>query len=129
MGQAFQSNVRRQQNLDKECCSVLVVVISRKNFEQNEKPSKTYQYEAGAAWENLALEAATRGLVAHGMAGFNYEKARKELDIPDNFDVMAMIAIGKIGTKENLPQQLQEREHPNDRKPLAEIIMEGQFRK
>ena len=26
-------------------------------------------------------------------------------------------------------QQLQEREHPNDRKPLAEIIMEGQFRK
>lgn len=109
--------------------AVLVVVISRKNFEQNEKPSKTYQYEAGAAWENLTLEAATRGLVAHGMAGFNYEKARKELDIPDNFDVMAMIAIGKIGTKENLPQQLQEREHPNDRKPLAEIIMEGQFRK
>ena len=46
MGQAFQSNVRRQQNLDKEC-TVLVVVISRKNFEQNEKPSKTYQYEAG----------------------------------------------------------------------------------
>src|SRR6476469_9946724 len=86
--------------------AVLVVVISRKNFEQNEKPSKTYQYEAGAAWENLALEAATRGLAAHGMA---------------------MIAIGKIGTKENLPQQLQEREHPNDRKPLAEIIMEGQF--
>jgi hypothetical protein len=57
------------------------------------------------------------------------EKDRKDLDIPDNFDVMAMIAIGKMGTKENLPQQLQEREHPNDRKPLAEIIMEGQFRK
>jgi nitroreductase len=109
--------------------AVLIVVISRKSFEQNEKPSKTYQYKAGATWENLALEAATRGLVAHGMAGFDYEKARKDLDIPDNFDVMAMIAIGKIGTKENLPQQLQEREHPNDRKPLAEIIMEGQFRK
>src|SRR5438067_8835832 len=35
--------------------AVLVVVISRKNFEHNEKPSKTYQYEAGSAWENLAL--------------------------------------------------------------------------
>ena len=43
-----------------------------------------------------------------------YEKARKDLDIPDNFDVMAMISIGKIGTKENLPQHLQEREHPNE---------------
>ena len=42
---------------------------------------------------------------------------------------MAMIAIGKMGTKESLPLALQEKEHPNDRKPLAEIIMEGQFRK
>jgi hypothetical protein len=48
---------------------------------------------------------------------------------PDNFDVMAMIAIGKRGPKENLPPQLQERKHPNDRKPLTEIVMEGQFRK
>jgi nitroreductase len=77
----------------------------------------------------LALEAASRGLIAHGMAGFDYEKARKELDIPDNFDVMAMIAIGKMGPKENLPLQLQEKERPNDRKPLSEIIMEGHFRK
>jgi len=109
--------------------AVLVVVISRKNFEHNKKPSKTYQYEAGSAWENLALEAASRGLIAHGMAGFDYEKARKDLDIPDNFDVMAMIAVGKMGPKESLPPQLQEKEHPNDRKPLSEIIMEGQFRK
>ena len=33
------------------------------------------------------------------------------------FEVMAMIAIGKKGPKDNLPQQLQEREYPNDRKP------------
>src|SRR3989442_12168069 len=109
--------------------AVLVVVISRKNFEHNKKPSKTYQYEAGSAWENLALEATSRGLSAHGMAGFDYEKARKDLDIPDNFDVMAMIAVGKMGPKESLPPQLQEKEHPNDRKPLSETIMEGQFRK
>ena len=42
---------------------------------------------------------------------------------------MAMIAIGKKGPKDNLPQQLQEREYPSDRKPLAEIVMEGEFRK
>ena len=40
-----------------------------------------------------------------------------------------MIAIGKTGPKSNLPTQLQEREYPNDRKLLAEILMEGQFRK
>jgi nitroreductase len=109
--------------------ALLVVIVSRKNFEYNEKYSITHQYDAGAAWENLALEAPSRGLVAHGMQGFDYEKARTDLEISDNFDVMAMIAIGKKGPKDNLPQQLQERENPSDRKPLAEIVMEGQFKK
>jgi nitroreductase len=40
---------------------ILVVVISNKNFEYNGKFSITHQYDAGAAWENLALEATSRG--------------------------------------------------------------------
>jgi len=40
---------------------------------------------------------------------------------------MAMIAIGRKGHKNNISPQLQEREHPNDRKPLTEFVMEGQF--
>ena len=109
--------------------AVLIVVVSRKNFEHNEKYSITHQYDTGAAWENLALEADSKGLVAHGMQGFDYEKARLDLQIPDNFDVMAMIAIGKKGPKENLPSELQNKELPNNRKPLNEIVMEGTFRK
>jgi len=42
---------------------------------------------------------------------------------------MAMIAIMKKGPKDNLPEQLQEREYPSDRKPLEEIVMERKFRK
>lgn len=63
------------------------------------------------------------------MQGFDYERARADLQIPDNFDAMAMIAIGRRGHKDNLPPQLQEREQPNNRKPLTEIVMEGRFRK
>jgi hypothetical protein len=63
------------------------------------------------------------------MEGFDYERARVDLGIPDNFDVMAMIAIGKRGPRENLPSKLQEREFPNDRKPLVDIVIEGYFRK
>ena len=32
-------------------------------------------------------------------------------------------------TKGQSAQQLQEREYPSDRKPLAEIVMEGEFKK
>jgi nitroreductase len=109
--------------------ALLVVVISRKNFEFNEKPARTYQFDAGSAWENLALEAFSRGLVAHGMQGFDYDKARIDLVIPDDFEVMAMIAIGKKGTREGLPPELQEKEKLSDRKPLKDIIMEGFYRK
>lgn len=107
---------------------VLVVIVSRINFEYNEKPSVTHQFDTGAAWENLALEASMRGIVAHGMQGFDYQKAREDLNIPNNFDVIAMIAIGKRGPVEKLPPKLQQMEHPNDRKPLKEIIMEGCFK-
>ena len=109
--------------------ALLVVVISRKNFEYNEKPARTYQFDAGSAWENLALEAFSRGLVAHGMQGFDYDKARFDLEIPSDFEVMAMIAIGKKGPRESLPTELQEKEKLTDRKPLKDIVMEGFYRK
>jgi nitroreductase len=109
--------------------ALLVVVISRKNFEYTEKPARTHQFDAGSAWENLALEAFSRGLVAHGMQGFDYDKARIDLVIPDDFEVMAMIAIGKKGPREGLPPELQEKEKLTDRKPLKDIIMEGIYRK
>src|SRR5213593_3827003 len=51
--------------------AVLAAVVSHQNFEYNDKPSITHQFDAGAAWQNLALEAASRGLVAHGMQGFD----------------------------------------------------------
>lgn len=108
--------------------ALLAVVISRINFEFNEKPARTHQFDTGSAWENLALEASSRGIVAHGMQGFDYEKAKTELGIPADFEVMAMIAIGKRGPKENLPTELQDKEKPNDRKALKDIIMEGTYR-
>ena len=66
----------------------MIVVVSKKEFEYNGKviPSVTHQFDTGAAWENLALEATSRDLVAHGIAGFEYDKARKDLDIPDGYD-------------------------------------------
>lgn len=107
--------------------AVLAIVISRKNFEYNEKPSRTNAFDTGAAWENLALEAARRGIVAHGMEGFDYEKARRVLKVPDNYEVCAMVAIGKRGKKEDLPENLQKMEEPNGRRPLKEIVIEGVF--
>ncbi len=107
--------------------AVLIVVISKKTFDYNEKPARTHSYDAGAAWENLTLQGSLKALVIHGMQGFDYDGARRTLNIPDVFQVEAMIAIGKPGKKEDLPEGLQEREIPSPRKKLSEIVMEGNF--
>jgi len=109
--------------------AVLLVIISRKHFEHNNQPSVTHLFDTGAAWENMALEATYRGLIAHGMEGFDYGKARTVLDIPEDYDVVAMVAIGKPGKMEDLPKDLQEKEIISGRKPLKDVIMEGKFRK
>jgi len=117
-------------DFNKQWCtnaSVLVVVLAKKTFEHNGQPISTRQFDAGAAWENLALQAVTEGLITHAMAGFDYEKARKDLEVPDDYDVVAMIAIGKVGPKEKLSSELQAREVPSTRKPLSELVMEGKF--
>src|SRR5436309_11409700 len=108
--------------------AVLVVFISRKLFDYNDEPSVTHSYDAGAAWENFALQGFHQGLVVHGMEGFDYERARKELHIPDEFQVEAMAAVGKPGPKEWLPEKLQTRESPNDRRKLSDSIFEGPFK-
>jgi nitroreductase len=107
--------------------AVLMVVVSRKTFEWNDQAAPTHSFDAGAAWQNLALQGSTMGLVVHGMQGFDYEKARVVLNVPEGFQVDAMIAVGKPGKREDLPEDLQEREQPSDRKPVAEVAIEGGF--
>jgi len=106
--------------------AVLIVVISKTTFD-NGKPARTHSYDAGAAWENFALQGSLLNLVVHGMQGFDYEKAKEILGVPDDYQVEAMIAVGKPGRKEDLPDYQQKREFPSSRKGIAEIAREGTF--
>lgn len=107
--------------------AVLVLITSITRLEFNDSPSLTYAFDCGAAWENLALQATAQGLVAHGMQGFDYDKARAVLQVPDDYSVQAMVAIGKPGRIEDLHERLRGREQPSDRKPLSEVVFEGGF--
>jgi nitroreductase len=108
--------------------AALLVFISKKIFDHNGKPARTHSFDTGAAWENLALQGTLRGYVVHGMQGFDYDRAMSALEIPDEYQVEAMVAVGKPGAPESLPEKLQEIETPNDRRPLAQTICEGPFR-
>jgi nitroreductase len=124
----FSLMVEGNQSWTKDA-AVLVVVVSRTTFEHNEKLSHTHSFDTGAAWMNLALEASARGYVAHGMEGFDYEKAKSVLNLSEHYRVEAMIAIGKRAPLEHLSKELRVREKPSTRRPLREIAIEGPFNK
>jgi nitroreductase len=86
-----------------------------------------HTFDSGAAFENLALQGAAMGLVVHGMAGFDRGKARVALQVPDDYDVEAMVAVGRPGDPDALPPELRAREVPSGRKPVGEFIREGVF--
>jgi nitroreductase len=106
---------------------VLIVVVSHKVFERNKNPNPVHTFDSGLASENLLLQAATMGLVAHGMAGFDRARAKVQLVVPDDYQVEAMIAVGHPGDPADLPESLREREIPSGRKPIGEIALEGTF--
>ena len=107
--------------------AVLMVVLSHKVFARNGNPNPVHTFDAGAAFENLALQGSTMGLVVHGMAGFDRDKARAALGVPDDYDVEAMVAVGRPGDPDELPAELREREVPSGRKKVEEFAREGPF--
>ncbi|TVQ81321.1 MAG: nitroreductase [Phycisphaeraceae bacterium] len=106
---------------------VLALIVSKKTFSKNNSPNAVHVFDAGSAWQSLALQGISLGLVVHGMAGFDWDRARKDLNIPDDFSICAMLAVGKPGDPANLPEGYREMEQPSPRKPISEWSAEGKF--
>ena len=109
--------------------AALVVIASKTTFDHNNKPSRTHSYDTGAAWYSFALQGVMMGLVVHGMQGFDYDRAKKDLGVPDDHQVEAMAAVGRPGDPEDLPLTLKEKEKPSQRKSVEEFVFEGGFGK
>jgi nitroreductase len=111
--------------------SALVIVVSKTTFTvpgaAEETPALWHTFDTGSAWGYLALQASLSGWHTHGMAGFDQELTRQALKIPADYAVHAAVAIGKLGDKSTLVEYLQARETPSLRRPLAELVVEGEF--
>lgn len=103
----------------------LLLLASHDTFSRNGKPNGVSEFDAGSAWENLALQGASMGLVIHAMAGFDAAKATAALKIPAGVKPLAMIAVGRPGEIESLPEDYRKIEAPSPRKKVEEIAREG----
>lgn len=108
-----------------EKASMIIAVFSKPENDCIIGERKYYLFDVGIATAFMILRATELGLIAHPIAGFNEEQAKKILEIPDEMRLITLIIIGKH-SKEINPvlseaMQLGERQRP-PRKELKVFI-------
>jgi nitroreductase len=107
---------------------VLALSVAHLKMQRDGKPNRVAMHDVGSASAQLTLEANSRGLRVHQMAGFDAEKARQTFAIPPDWEPVAAMAIGYPGNPDSLPENLRERElAPRTRKPSSEFVMSGSW--
>lgn len=81
------------------------------------------EFALGLAMENIALQAVDLGLIAHMMGGFDKTAAHSSFAMPSDVRPLVVMAVGRPGRLEDLPEDLQAREKRERRRhPLSETV-------
>jgi len=107
---------------------MLLLSVAKLTFESTGAPNRHAFHDVGQAIANLAFQATVSGLVVHQMGGFDVEKARREFSIPQDYEPVAVAAIGYPGNSADLPEKLRNRAaRPRKRKPLTNFVFHGSW--
>ncbi len=103
---------------------VIGFITTRRRFAKNDEENDVAEFDAGAAWMSMTLQARMHGLYTHGMAGIKHDEIYDTLDIDrDEHKLLCGFTLGYKGDQSKIAEDL--RREPNDRKDLAEIWTEG----
>jgi nitroreductase len=108
----------------------LSLICANTLFTKNSQSNPWAEYDAGAAAQNLCLQASSMGLMAHQLGGFDANKAREVFNIPERYVLKSMISVGYPVAEANIPAELYERETaPRSRRALGELFFDGAWDK
>ena len=81
-------------------------------------------HDVGAANAHLALEARAHNVFTHFIGGFDKNKSKEVFNLPEGFEPIACIALGYLGSPEQLGEPLKDRELVSrSRKPISELVL------
>ena len=84
-----------------EDASMIIVVFSKKELDCMIHDREYYLFDIGMATGFIILRATEIGLVAHPIAGYSPKKTRQILGIPDDYNVITLLIVGKHSEKIN----------------------------
>ena len=105
--------------------SMIIAVFSKKEDDCLIHDREYFLFDTGMASAFLILRATELGLVAHPIAGYSPRKTREILGIPDEYNVITLIIVGKKSKDINPvlsdKQVLAEKKRP-ERLPLDRFV-------
>lgn len=81
--------------------SCLIIVLSKKELDCVVKNREYYLFDSGLGVGQMMLMATEMGLATHAVAGFSPDKTKEILSVPEEWDVITIIAVGKKSKKKN----------------------------
>lgn len=75
--------------------SMIIAVYSRLDYDCEIKGREYYLFDTGLSTAFLVLRATELGLVAHPIAGFDEDRVKEILDIPEDMKVITLVIVGK----------------------------------
>jgi nitroreductase len=112
----------RRGNSYAKSASALILVCADEG--EDERTALYSGVDAGAAMANLAVEAVSRGLHVHPMAGFDVAGARDAFDLPEGLRPLAIVAVGRLADYADAAAEIVERDsRPRTRPPLSEMVL------
>ncbi len=120
------SELLKRGNSYAKAAGALVLVCADEG--EDERTARYAAVDTGAAIAQLTMEAVSRGLIAHPMAGFNADGAREAFGIPEGVQPIAVVAVGSLGDYDNAPPEIVERDaQGRHRMPLDEVAFAGSW--
>lgn len=105
---------------------VLMLSVAKLYFDRDGKLNRHAFHDVGLAVQNMIIQATALGLSARQMGGFYVDKARQTFNIPEDYEPVAVIALGYAGDVKILPEDLRRRElQPRARYELESLVFTG----
>ena len=111
--------------------SMIIAAFSREEDDCVIRTRKYHHFDLGMGTATMILRATELGLVAHPIAGFKPEVVREVLGIPEEYQVLTIIIVGKKMEEihPSLSEDQVEKEHTRpERNPLSEFAYHNTYK-
>jgi nitroreductase len=110
--------------------SMIIVVLSKKEYDCVIRDREYYLFDVGMATAFIILRAVELGLVAHPIAGYSPKKTRDVLGIPEDMDVVTLVNVGRHADDVSpvlSEQQVEAEERRPERLPFEKVAFLNRY--